>query len=230
IFYSMPRYEFGLAGIPIFIYSVGTIFLTESDVYKKKNADNISKQKRQLIVGLCLPFLDQFSGVNIIVFYTPIILQMAKLKTRIQSLSVNLGLAGWDTLFTLPPLTMIERAGRRTCLIIGQSMTSIGMLLIAIGYLVPALVEKDIQYVLCIPGLVLFVAGYEFGSGGVFYVLMAEMFPSFVAGVMSSLIMLLLQICAVIIVTGFEPLTKAVSEGAVFTFLTVKRRVNNYGM
>lgn len=45
IFYSMPRYEFGLAGIPIFIYSVGTIFLTESDVYKKKNADNISKQK-----------------------------------------------------------------------------------------------------------------------------------------------------------------------------------------
>ncbi|KAA6388470.1 MAG: sugar porter family MFS transporter, partial [Streblomastix strix] len=35
------RYEFGLAGIPIFIYSVGTIFLTESDVYKKKNADNI---------------------------------------------------------------------------------------------------------------------------------------------------------------------------------------------
>ncbi|KAA6385737.1 MAG: hypothetical protein EZS28_018735, partial [Streblomastix strix] len=54
--------------------------------------------------------------------------------------------------------------------------------------------------------LVIYIAGFEFGLGGVFYVLIAEMFPSRVAGVVSCMNMLILWVFADIIVTVYEPL------------------------
>ncbi|KAA6384520.1 MAG: putative sugar porter family MFS transporter [Streblomastix strix] len=202
------RYEFAISGIPVLIMGIGAIFCSES-------------QARELIVGSSLAIFCQFTGINVVVYYTPQILEKAKMSKRISFLSVTLAIGVWNTLLTLPPLELIERYGRRTVLLIGSFVTTIGMLLIAIGYLVPKLVERDISYVLAIPGLIIFITGFEFGIGGVFYVLIAEMFPSKVAGVVSSLNMLIVWICADIIIALYQPLAKKISEGKVFIALTV---------
>ncbi|KAA6394162.1 MAG: hypothetical protein EZS28_010308, partial [Streblomastix strix] len=182
-----------IAGLPILTLGIGGIFCQESPV-------------RELIVGAVLAFFDQFTGINVVIFYMPMILEMAKLTQRLKLLSVTLGIGVWNALLTLPPLILIEKTGRKSVLIAGSAMQTIGILLIAIGYLVPSLVNRNLQYVLAIPGLVIFIAGFEFGIGGVFYVLIAEMFPSKVAGVVSSMNMLIMYICTIIVVTIFEPL------------------------
>ncbi|KAA6402832.1 MAG: putative sugar porter family MFS transporter [Streblomastix strix] len=200
---SRWRYEFAIAGIPILTLGIGGIFCQE-----------------KLIVGAVLAFFDQFTGINVVIFYIPMILEMAKLTQRLKLLSVTLGIGVWNALLTLPPLillfaiiifhcyyiqhntsTHIEKTGRKSVLIVGSAIQTVGSSIIAIGYLIPSLVDRNLQYVLAIPGLIIFIAGFEFGIGGVFYVLIAEMFPSKVAGVVTSMNMLILWICTVIVVT-----------------------------
>ncbi|KAA6317494.1 MAG: hypothetical protein EZS28_055090, partial [Streblomastix strix] len=76
---------------------------------------------------------------------------MAKLTQRLKLLSVTLGIGVWNALLTLPPLILIEKTGRKSVLVVGSAIQTVGILLIAIGYLIPSLVDRNMQYVLAIP-------------------------------------------------------------------------------
>jgi SP family arabinose:H+ symporter-like MFS transporter len=84
-----------------------------------------------LIVGVGLSVFGQFTGVNIIVYYGPSILESAGFKLD-SALQFQIAIGIINLIFTLIALWKIDSWGRRPLLIGGMSAVFISLLIIAV--------------------------------------------------------------------------------------------------
>lgn len=62
---------------------------------------------------------------------------------------------------TVFSIFLVDRLGRRPLLITGYSLMSLGNLLVVLSASITALQERKIAYWLSVPGLAIFLAGFE---------------------------------------------------------------------
>ena len=89
-----------------------------------------------LTVALGLAALQQFVGINTILFYAPILFHHAGFKTDSAALAATVGLGLVNLLATLVALRYADRAGRRPLLLWGTAGMTISLAAIAIGFAV----------------------------------------------------------------------------------------------
>jgi SP family arabinose:H+ symporter-like MFS transporter len=133
--------------------------------------------RRVMIVGILLAALIQFSGINTVIEYAPIILHSGgnSLDTAIFQTFV-IGIINF--LATFVALFTVDRIGRRRLYIIGSCGMTVTLAFMSIGFLT--------GHMKGIFGLVLILAFTTFFAaciGPVFWILMAEIFPARIRGV-----------------------------------------------
>jgi SP family arabinose:H+ symporter-like MFS transporter len=133
--------------------------------------------RRVMIVGILLAALIQFSGINTVIEYAPIILHSGgnSLDTAIFQTFV-IGIINF--LATFVALFTVDRIGRRRLYIIGSCGMTVTLAFMSIGFLT--------GHMKGIFGLVLILAFITFFAaciGPVFWILMAEIFPARIRGV-----------------------------------------------
>jgi SP family arabinose:H+ symporter-like MFS transporter len=133
--------------------------------------------RRVMIVGILLAALIQFSGINTVIEYAPIILHSGgnSLDTAIFQTFV-IGIINF--LATFVALFTVDRIGRRRLYIIGSCGMTVTLAFMSIGFLS--------GHMKGIFGLVLILAFTTFFAaciGPVFWILMAEIFPARIRGV-----------------------------------------------
>ena len=133
-------------------------------------------QKKYRFVIICavlLAVFNQLSGINVIMYYAPMIFEKAGANTNAAMLqAVAVGVT--NMLFTIIALFFIDKFGRKTLLLIG----AVGMFFTLAG---AALNYYDVS-LLGDMGVVIFIVGFiaffALSQGAVIWVFLAEIFPN----------------------------------------------------
>jgi len=126
---------------------------------------------RLVLIGIVIGFLNQTTGIAIVMIYSSDIFRAAGFGT--ESAIMQTVIVGFTNLiFTIIAMTLIDKIGRKFLLLVG----SVGMT-IFLG-LFSFIFFKDIGGSLPLIIMISFAASFAFSQGAVVWVLFAEMFPT----------------------------------------------------
>jgi SP family arabinose:H+ symporter-like MFS transporter len=131
--------------------------------------------RRPLLLGIMLAGLSQISGITPLFSFLPEIFRAAGTATSdafFQSVLVSLV----NLSFTLFALWLVDRAGRKTLVLVGASLQCISFALVGWFYHVHA---SGLAVLVLVMG---FVAGHAFGNGVACWVIISEIYPNKVRG------------------------------------------------
>jgi len=129
-----------------------------------------------LIVGLGLSIFGQFTGVNIIVYYGPTILEKAGFRLD-SALEFQVAIGVINFIFTIIAFWKIDSWGRRPLLIGGMAAVFVSLLIIAIQFTIGVTSGIWIVIMLCV-----YMASLALSINAVIWVLTGEIFPNRVRG------------------------------------------------
>ncbi|KAF5203808.1 Monosaccharide-sensing protein [Thalictrum thalictroides] len=145
--------------------------------------------KHALIVGVGIQILQQFSGINGVLYYTPQILKQAGVEVLLSNLgigsdSASLLISGFTTLLMLPcigvAMRLMDIAGRRRLLLTTIPVLIVSLIILVISNVVPmnSVLHAALSTTFVIAYFCCFVAGF----GPIPNILCAEIFPTRVRG------------------------------------------------
>lgn len=131
----------------------------------------ISRYRVVLWLAFFVAFFNQWSGINFILYYAPEILERAGLASK-DSLGNSILIGLTNLVFTFVGLYFIDRAGRKTLLIVGSLGYVVSLSMVAWAFHTGA----DAGFLLVF--LMLFIAAHAIGQGAVIWVFISEIFPT----------------------------------------------------
>ena len=125
-----------------------------------------------LIIGIVLAVLQQFSGINAIIYYGPKIFETAGIASG-NALLFQVLIGTVNLLFTFVAIRFADKYGRRFLLIAGLS--GIIFSLLCCGFLFYANSSNSLLLLVLI---IIFIASFAFSLGPVTWILINEIFPT----------------------------------------------------
>ncbi|MGE5458616.1 MAG: sugar porter family MFS transporter [Methanococcaceae archaeon] len=197
-------------------YELSDILSSLIDEKGKGPAKLFQKKYRfPVICAVLLAVFNQLSGINVIMYYAPMIFEKTGLSTDTAMLqAVAVGVT--NMIFTIIAMFFIDRFGRKMLLLVGavgmcfslggvalrfyqQSFSGMGILLFIIGY----------------------IAAFAFSQGAVIWVFLAEIFPNSVRAKGQALGSFVHWIMNAIIAWSFPVVLAAMGGGSVFMFFSI---------
>lgn len=130
------------------------------------------KYNRPIMYVVVLAMFNQLSGINAIMYYAPRIFEMtglAKDTALLQAVSIGLT----NMIFTLLAISVIDKFGRRSLLLIGSVGMVVFLTLVASAFYTGNFGGYAVMFY-----LVGFIAFFAFSQGAVIWVFMSEIFPN----------------------------------------------------
>ncbi|HEX8041484.1 MAG TPA: sugar porter family MFS transporter, partial [Chryseosolibacter sp.] len=168
---------------------------------------------KPIMYVVALAMFNQLSGINAIMYYAPRIFEMTGLgrdTALLQAISIGVT----NMVFTLLAISLIDRFGRKTLLIIGSA----GMV-VALGLVAWTFYTRDFGGYAVMFYLVGFIAFFAFSQGAVIWVFMAEIFPNKVREDGQTLGSFTHWIMAVVISWSFPVIAESSANGGFYSFL-----------
>lgn len=152
--------------------------IRETVNHKKSSITDLLKPGLRLaiIVGIGLSVFGQFTGVNILVYYGPTILENAGFKLD-SALQFQVAIGVINLIFTIIALWKIDSWGRRPLLIGGMATVFVSLVTIATLFTLNATSGWWIVIMLCI-----YMASLAISINAVIWVLLGEIFPNGIRG------------------------------------------------
>ena len=129
-----------------------------------------------LIVGIGLSVFGQLTGVNIVIYYGPTVLENAGFKLD-SALQFQVAIGMINLIFTILALWKIDKWGRRPLLIGGMTAVFISLVIIATMFTFGHASGLWIVVMLCV-----YIASLAISINAVIWVLTGEIFPNRVRG------------------------------------------------
>lgn len=153
---------------------------TKSSMWK----EIFSKKMRPVVaLGMLLFFFQQLSGINVVIYYAPIIFEKMNLGSHYANLLATVGIGTVNVLMTIVSMRLIENLGRRMLLIIGFVGTALTLLLVAI---ITYIDIPEIRWIAAL-SLFIYIGAFAVGLGPLPWVMMSEIFPLKIRGQGASL-------------------------------------------
>ncbi|KAK4484004.1 hypothetical protein RD792_011217 [Penstemon davidsonii] len=184
--------------------------------------------KRALIVGIWIQILQQFAGINGVLYYTPQILQQAGVEVLLSNLGISSDsasflISGLTNFLMLPSIAVAMRfmdvAGRRSLLLTTIPVLIITLIALVIGnvFNFGELAHAIISTVCVVIYFCTFVMGY----GPIPNILCAEIFPTRVRGICIAICALVFWICDVIVTYTLPVMLSSIGLAGVFGIYAV---------
>jgi len=133
-----------------------------------------------IVIGTILSVLQQFTGINAVLYYGADIFEQALGFGKEDVLKQQILLAFVNLVFTFIAMATVDKFGRKPLIYIG----AIGML---VGFLILGItIQQQSLGILSLIGVLLFVASFAMSMGPVVWVLLSEMFPNKIRSVAMS--------------------------------------------
>ena len=173
-----------------------------------------------IALAFFIAMFNQLSGINAILYYAPEVMKQAGADDN-AALLMSVGVGLMNLVATMAALTVIDRIGRRSLMIVG----SIGYL-VSMGFLTAVMFMfqghfNSTSSTLVLIGLLVFIAAHAFGQGSVIWVFISEIFPTRVRGLGQSLGSLTHWVFAAITTYAFPPIIGAWGGGWAFSVFLV---------
>jgi SP family galactose:H+ symporter-like MFS transporter len=132
--------------------------------------------RRVIFLGIILQFMQQFTGINMVLYYAPKIFALTGLQTNSQQMWATVAVGLVNVISCIGAVYLVDRWGRKPLMYSGfwgmsLSMAGLGFMY----YLGPE--NNTIVQLLTITFIMLFLVTFGFSAGPVVWILCAEIFP-----------------------------------------------------
>lgn len=131
---------------------------------------------RAIFLGIGLQIIQQFTGINVLMYYAPRILQIAGFSGTEKEMwgTVLIGLT--NVLSTFIAIAFVDRLGRKPIMFAGFVVMGVAMLTVG------TLFHMDIEHhpglgYSAVAALLLFIVGFAMSAGPIIWIICAEIFP-----------------------------------------------------
>ncbi|MFJ8750031.1 sugar porter family MFS transporter [Streptomyces sp. NPDC102441] len=162
-----------------------------------------------LIVGLTLAAVQQFGGINTIIYYAPTIIQQTGLNAS-NSIFYSVFIGAINLVMTLAAIRLVDRAGRRIMVLVSLALMAVSIFMLGLAFVV------GMSSVLTLLFMVIYIAAYAGGLGPVFWTLLGEIFPPSVRAEGSSVATAVNWLSNFVVSLAFLPLAAAIGQGETF--------------
>lgn len=132
--------------------------------------------RRLLAIGVALAFLQQFCGINTIIYYAPTVLKQIGFQNS-TALRVNVGFGILTLVVTIVMLVaVVDRFGRRRPLVLGALAMALCMAAMGVIFYTAGIGGGTTGW-LTVLVLAAFKASYSLSWGGMVWIMLGEMFP-----------------------------------------------------
>ncbi|KAK1296773.1 Monosaccharide-sensing protein 2 [Acorus calamus] len=179
--------------------------------------------KRALFVGIGIQILEQFAGINGVLYYTPQILEDAGVEvllenTGISSDSASILISAVTTLLMLPCIAVAMRlmdiSGRRSLLLTTIPILIASLTVLVISNLVST--STVVHAVLSTTSVIIYFCCFVMGFGPIPNILCAEIFPTRVRGVCIAICSLSMWIGDIIVTYTLPVMLESIGLAGVF--------------
>lgn len=125
-----------------------------------------------IVIGTVLSVLQQFTGINAVLYYGADIFEQALGFGAEDVLEQQVLLASINLIFTFVAMATVDKLGRKPLIYIGSTGMIVGFLLLG-GTLMTGSVG-----IISLIGVLLFIASFAMSMGPVVWVILSEMFPN----------------------------------------------------
>ncbi|MEM5538226.1 MULTISPECIES: sugar porter family MFS transporter [unclassified Olleya] len=133
-----------------------------------------------IAIGTALSMLQQFTGINAVLYYGADIFEKALGFGKEDVLAQQILLAFVNLVFTFVAMFTVDKFGRKPLLYIGSIGMIIGFLLLGVT------LQQESVGMLSLIGVLVFIASFALSMGPVVWVLLSEMFPNKIRSVAMS--------------------------------------------
>jgi sugar porter (SP) family MFS transporter len=131
--------------------------------------------KAALVVGVGLAILQQVTGINTVIYYAPTIVEFTGVNSSAGSILAAVGVGIINVAMTLVALRLLDRAGRRTLLMVGVSGMVVSLFTLGLAFTGNG--TSTLASVVAIASLMVYVASFAISLGPIFWLLNAEIYP-----------------------------------------------------
>jgi len=173
------------------------------------------KYKIPIFAAVMVAIFNQLTGINAVMYYAPRIFEMAEVS-RNAALLQSVAIGFTNMVFTLIAMSIIDKYGRKTLLIIG----SVGMAFF-LGMVARSFYVQNFGGYAVLIYLLGYIAFFAFSQGAVIWVFISEIFPNKVRARGQSLGSFTHWAMAALVSLTFPILAKSVGGGTSFLFFAV---------
>lgn len=133
-----------------------------------------------IVIGSILSILQQFTGINAVLYYGADIFEKALGFGKEDILKQQVLLAFVNLVFTFVAMATVDKFGRKPLIYIGSLGMIIGFLLLGVS------LQQQSVGVISLIGVLVFIGSFAMSMGPVVWVLLSEMFPNKIRSVAMS--------------------------------------------
>lgn len=201
--------------------------ISEKEHQKRKNIRYMdvfrSKEIRiAFFVGAGLQAFQQLTGISIVMYYSPIIIQMAGFNSNKLALLLSLIVAAMNAAGTILGIYLIDHAGRRKLALTSLLGVIVALAILSAGSYLEASDTTNRTYGwIAVMGLALYIIFFSPGMGTVPWTVNSEIYPEEFRGVCGGMSATVNWICSVIMSESFLSISDVVGMGGSFVILGV---------
>lgn len=160
----------------------------ETDKKNKINWTHIFKKwlRIPLIIAIGIMFVQQFTGINTIIYYSPKIFLMSGFADAQAAVWASVSVGVVNVAFTILSLFMIDRLGRRKLYFIGLSGLVVALIAMGTCFALQSTLGDSIKWV-TIALVWVYIAFFAISLGPLGWLIISEVFPLSVRGIGSSI-------------------------------------------
>ncbi|MDG4714502.1 sugar porter family MFS transporter [Winogradskyella marincola] len=133
-----------------------------------------------IVIGTALSVLQQFTGINAVLYYGADIFEKALGFGKEDVLAQQILLAFVNLIFTFVAMYTVDKYGRKPLLYVGSIGMILGFLLLGVS------LQQDAVGLISLIGVLIFIGSFALSMGPVVWVILSEMFPNKIRSVAMS--------------------------------------------
>jgi sugar porter (SP) family MFS transporter len=140
-----------------------------------------------LLIGIGIFFIQQFSGINAVIYYSTRIFGMAGFGSSTTSIMATVGVGIVNTVSTLIAVRFLDQWGRKPILYVGLTGTAISLATIAAAFFFRESISPDLLKLLSVGGVYVYIMFFAISLGPMGWLLIAEVYPLRIRGFATSM-------------------------------------------
>ncbi len=146
-----------------------------------------SRLRIPLLIGIGIFLIQQFSGINAVIYYSTRIFQLAGFGSGNTAIMATVGVGIVNTLSTLVAVRFLDQWGRKPLLYTGLIGTAISLATISFAFYFKDSLGVDLLRILSVGGVYVYIFFFAISLGPLGWLLISEVYPLRIRGVATSL-------------------------------------------